>query len=135
MRPDLRVVPEAARVAETTAGGPPRCPPAVAQYGQLAHLDAYVPFPGLHCSTIAPGSHGHYSRSALVFLLRAGVTDLDRALIRELAVVLVLVPAGSSRSQADNVSLSFAPWTVAAFGDTYPGLQKTAGSTLFKDHV
>lgn len=43
---DLRAVPEAARVAEVTAGGPARCTPTVAQDGQLPDLDADVPFLG-----------------------------------------------------------------------------------------
>src|SRR5450755_2174714 len=96
-RPDLRAVPETARVAEVTAGRAARCPPAVAQDGQLAHLDAHVPF--LRAALL-------YNRSwqprpllavTLLFLLRAGAADLDRALVGVPAVVVlvVVVHAGS----------------------------------------
>jgi hypothetical protein len=82
----------------------PAVPGGRAQYGQLAHLAAYVPFPRPALFYDCPRQPRPLLAVALIFLLRAVVVHLDRALIRELAVVvLVLVPAGSSRSQADNV--------------------------------
>src|ERR1017187_10301833 len=42
-RPDLRAVPETARVVQVPAHGPARCPPPVPQRGQLTDLHAHMP--------------------------------------------------------------------------------------------
>ena len=78
--PDLRAVPESARIVEVTGGGPARRAPVVAQHGQLADLDAHVPL-------VRPALLYNRARQprpplavAVLFLLRARVADLDRAL-------------------------------------------------------
>ena len=90
-RPDLRAIPETARIVEVTAGRTARCPPAVAQDGQLPDLDAHVPF--VRAALFYDGTRQPRPGAAvaLLFLLRAGVADLDRALIRELTVVVLVV--------------------------------------------
>ena len=116
-RPDLRAIPETARIVEVTAGGPARRPPTVPQDGQLAHLDAHVPFVWAALFYDGTRQPRPGAAVALLFLLRAGVADLDRALVGELAVVvLVLVlHAGSFQEPGGQcVSLSFAPWRVDA---------------------
>jgi hypothetical protein len=76
---------------EVTAGGPAWRAPTVAQDGQFADLDAHVPF--VRAALLYDGSwHPRPPRAvALLFLLRARVPDLDRALVRELAVVVLVV--------------------------------------------
>jgi hypothetical protein len=99
------------------AGHGARCPPAVTKDRPLADLDADVPF--VRAALFYDGTRQPRPGVpvGLLFLLAAGVADLDRALIRELAVVvLVLVHAGSFQEPGGQcVSLSFAPWTVLAF--------------------
>ena len=87
----FRAVPEAAGIVEVTAGRAARRPSAVAQDRQLADLDAHVPFVGP--ALLYDGSRQPRPRLpvALLFLLRARVVDLDRALIREPAVVVLVV--------------------------------------------
>ena len=89
--PDLRAVPEAAGIVEVTAGGPARRAPAVAQHGQLADLDAHVPF--VRAALLYDGSRQPRPPLAVAvfFLLRSGVADLDRALVGERAVVVLVV--------------------------------------------
>src|SRR5580704_17966086 len=93
------------------AGRAAWCPPAVAQDRQVAHLDADVPF--VRAALFYDGTRQPRPGAAvgLLFRLRARVADLDRALIREPAVVvLVLVHAGSLVEPGGQcVSLSFAP--------------------------
>ena len=92
------------RVVEVTAGRAARCAPAVAQDGQLAHLDAHVPF--VWAALFYDGTWQPRPGVAvgLLFLRRAGVADLDRALIRDLPSLSSssYLPA-PSRSQAENV--------------------------------
>jgi hypothetical protein len=82
----------------------PGCAPTIAQDRQFAHLYADVPF--VRAALFYDGTWQPRPGVAvgLLFLLRAGVADLDRALIRELAVVvLVLVHARSFLEPDGNV--------------------------------
>jgi hypothetical protein len=92
------------------AGGPPLCPAVGAQYGQLAHLAAYVPFPRPALFYDCPRQPRPLLALALLFLLRAVVAYLDRAVVREpVVVVLALVPVGSPQEPGGQcVSLSLA---------------------------
>ena len=78
-------------MVEATASGPARRATAVAQHGQLADLDAHVPF--VRAALLYDGSWQPRPPLAvtLLFLPTARVADLDRALIRELAVVVLVV--------------------------------------------
>src|ERR1017187_3224987 len=84
-------------------------------------VDAHVPFVWAALFYDGTRQPRPGAAVALLFLLRAGVADLDRALVGELAVVvlvlvLVLVlHAGSFQEPGGQcVSLSFAPWRVDA---------------------
>ena len=123
---DLRAVPEAAGIVEVTAGGPARSAPAVAQDGQLADLDAHVPF--VWPALLYDGSRQPRPplAVALLFLLRARVADLDRALVREPAVVVLVVHdlAPLPEPSGQPVWLSFAQHVAGARADIALELRK-----------
>ena len=117
--PDLRAVPEAAGTAEVTAGGPARSAPAVAQHGQLADLDAHVPFVRprtalrwLPAATATAGGRlAAFASSAHSGPQPGSRQGTCRRCPRSGACWSFLEPGGQC------VSLSLAPWLAAACAD------------------
>lgn len=114
--PNLRAVPEAAGVIEVAVGCAARCPPPVPQHSQLTHLDAHVPLVRPSLLYNCPRQPRPPGPVTQFLLLRPRVPHLNRALVREPAIVAAaVVHLGSSFQEpsGQRVLLSLAGRVVA----------------------